>query len=272
MRRPRNGANSSSQRCFNPLRHRPGNAAVFELVANAIRPCLKCESRQHPFKASTHHMFKTTFATLCVTILLCAVCSSGAASDSAAAQAPPEATPHKPEVLETDDKLHLDFGDEHVVLPRGLQPSMLVTQSGSIILQGQIPEKSFPSSRMAYPWALSTRVSRDGGLSWSDIPLKSCENGLNMEGGIVQLHDGTILSLDTYIIPGEHPDEGIGQLYTSHDDWRTVTGPTDAVFDLPGIEFYGSSDDGGRPHAAQACIGGSSRCRTATCYARFMAG
>jgi hypothetical protein len=196
-------------------------------------------------------MIKTPFATLCVTILLCALCSSGAASENAPAQAASEATPHKPEVLETDGKLHLDFGEEHVVLPRGLQPSMLVTQSGSIILQGQIPEKSIPSSRMAYPWAMSTRVSRDGGLSWSDIPLKSGENGLNMEGGIVQLRDGTILSLDTYIIPGERPDEGIGQLYTSHDDWRTVTGPTDAIFDLPGIEFYGSSDDGGRPHAAQ---------------------
>jgi hypothetical protein len=72
-----------------------------------------------------------------------------------------------------------------------------------------------------------------------------------MEGGIIQLRDGTILSLDTYITPGERPNEGIGQLYTSTDDWRTVQGPIDAMFDLPDINFYGSTDDGGRPHAAQ---------------------
>ena len=196
-------------------------------------------------------MIKTTIATICLTIMLCAAYSSDVVAEGASAEAKVEATPHTPEVLESDSKLQLEFGEERVGLPRGLQPSMLVTQSGSIILQGQIPEKSFPSSRIAYPWAMSTRVSRDGGLSWSDIPLKSGENGLNMEGGIVQLRDGTILALDTYIVPGERPEEGIGQLYTSHDDWRTVSGPTDVVFDLPGIEFYGSSDDGGRPHAAQ---------------------
>jgi hypothetical protein len=195
-------------------------------------------------------MFRTQITALGLFILLCAVCSI-AAAESSPAEAGLEATRHKPEVLESDGKLRFEFGDERVVLPRGLQPSMLVTQSGAIILQGQVPEKSFPSKRMAYPWAMSTRVSHDGGLNWTDIPLKQGENGLDMEGGIVQLHDGTILSLDTYIVPGEQENEGIGQLYTSHDDWKTVTGPTDAVFELPGIEFYGSSDDGGRPHAAQ---------------------
>src|SRR4051812_39995173 len=104
-------------------------------------------------------MFRTLFATLGVTILLCTVCGRGTASESASAQAALEATPNTPEVLESDGKLHLEFGEERVVLPRGLQPSMLVTQSGAIILQGQVPEKSFPSKRMAYPSALSTRVS-----------------------------------------------------------------------------------------------------------------
>jgi hypothetical protein len=185
-----------------------------------------------------------------LTILLLTTCGAAKAV-SAEETAKLEATSRKPEVLETDGKLRCEFGEERVVLPRALQPSLLVAHSGAIILQGQVPEKSFPSKRMAYPWAMSTRVSRDGGLSWTDIPLKQGENGLDMEGGIVQLRDGTILSLDTYIVPGERPDEGIGQLYTSHDDWLTVSGPTDVVFDLPRIEFYGSSDDGGRPHAAQ---------------------
>lgn len=165
--------------------------------------------------------------------------------------APPEADKHTPEFILSDGAIRLTFGQERVVLPRGLQPSMLVMRSGSIVLQAQVPEKPFPSKRMTYPYAMSTRVSRDGGLSWTDIPLKPGENGLNMEGGIVQLKDGTILALDTYITPGERPDKGAGQLYTSSDDWRTVDGPTDVAFDLPGIDFSGSTDDGGRPHAAQ---------------------
>src|SRR5262249_39501741 len=51
--------------------------------------------------------------------------------------------------------------------------------------------------------------------------------------------------------PGGKPGEGVGQLYTSTDNWKTLNGPRDAVFDLPNAKFDGSSDDGGRPHAAQ---------------------
>jgi hypothetical protein len=196
-------------------------------------------------------MMRPPYSALIFAIVLSAACLSGAASERDSAMANVEAVANKPEVIEPDGKLRLEFGEERIVLPRGLQPSMLATKSGSIILQAQIPEKPFPSKRITYFSALATRVSRDGGLNWSDIPLKRGENGVNMEGGIIQLRDGTILALDTYITPGERPDEGIGQLYASHDDWRTVEGPTNVVFELPGIDFYGSSDDGGRPHAAQ---------------------
>ena len=177
--------------------------------------------------------------------------AAGRAPTTEPSVAPLEAKPNAPQVVQTDGTLRLEFGQERVVLPRGLQPSMLVTKSGSIVLQAQVPEKPFPSNRMTYPFAMSTRVSRDGGLSWTTIPLEPGENGLNMEGGITQLRDGTIVSLDTYITPGQRPGEGTGQLYVSTDDWRTVEGPIDVTFDLPGVEFQGSSDDGGRPHAAQ---------------------
>ena len=122
---------------------------------------------------------------------------------------------------------------------------------GALVVQAQVPEKPFPSARMTYFSAMGTVVSRDGGETWTDMPLKPGENGLNMEGGAVQLRDGTILALDTYITPGERPGEGVGQLYTSTDDWRTLDGPVDVAFHLPGVEFHGSTDDGGRPHAAQ---------------------
>jgi hypothetical protein len=126
-----------------------------------------------------------------------------------------------------------------------------MTKSGTMVVQAQLPDKPFPAHRISYPYALATVVSRDGGNTWTNIPLKPNDNGLNMEGGITQLKDGAILALDTYLTPGDRPGTGVGQLYTSTDDWRTVTGPTDVGFDLPGVKFDGSTDDGGRPHLAQ---------------------
>ncbi len=156
-----------------------------------------------------------------------------------------------PEMVEADGKLRLSFGEERMVLPRGLQPSLLRTASGALVVQAQVPEKPFPTSRMVYHSAMETRISRDDGKTWTIIPLKPGENGLNMEGGAVQLRDGTILALDTYITPGTKPDEGIGQLYTSTNDWRTLEGPKDVVFEIPGADFYGSKDDDNHPHDAQ---------------------
>lgn len=162
-----------------------------------------------------------------------------------------ERRPNIPDTIEADGKLRLDYTDEQLVLPRGLQPSMLCTKSGVFVVQAQIPEKPFPSSRMTYPWAMETRVSRDGAKTWTRIPNKPGENGLNMEGGALQLHDGTILALDTYITPRKNPDEGFGQLYISTNDWQTLEGPIDVPFSLPNIDFYISKDDGGHPHDAQ---------------------
>lgn len=153
-------------------------------------------------------------------------------------------------MVEADGNLRLDFGDEFVALPRGLQPSLLRTASGAYVVQAQVPEKTFPTTRIVYPSAMETRISRDDGRTWEKIPLKPGENGLNMEGGAVQLHDGTILALDTYVTPGSRPGQGVGQIYLSTNDWRTLDGPQDVAFDLPGVNFYGSKDDGGRPHEA----------------------
>ena len=164
---------------------------------------------------------------------------------------PDDAAGNVPEMLESDGKLRLEFGDERMVLPRGLQPSLLCTATGAFVVQAQVPEKTFPTDRMVYFSAMETRVSRDDGKTWNEIPLKPGENGLNMEGGAVQLRDGEIIALDTYVTPGKNPGEGFGQLYTSRDDWQTLEGPIDVPFELPGINFHASTDDGGRPHAAQ---------------------
>jgi hypothetical protein len=170
-----------------------------------------------------------------------------AAGQAAAKDAPADMLINYPSMVEADGRLRLDFGPEGVVLDRGLQPSMLCSAAGTLIVQAQLPEKSPPGGRMHYPSLLATVLSRDGGKTWTRTP----DNSLNLEGGITQLRDGTILALDTYITPGAKEDEGLGQLYLSRDDWRTVQGPQDAMFVLPGIDFYASSDDVGRPYIAE---------------------
>ena len=156
-----------------------------------------------------------------------------------------------PEMVEADGKLRLTFGEEMLVLPRGLQPSLLRTKTGTLIVQAQIPEKSLPSKRMVYPSAMETRVSRDNAKTWTVFPRPANANGVNLEGGVVQLRDGTIFALDTYITPGPKPNEGLGQVYASTNDWQTLEGPNDVPFELPDVDFYASRDDGGHPHDAE---------------------
>jgi hypothetical protein len=155
-----------------------------------------------------------------------------------------------PETLVADPRLSLDFGDERLILDDGLQPSMLCTKAGTLVVQSQLSTKPHPQPRIFYPYALRTVVSRDGGATWAEFPLKSGDNGVNLEGGVTQLRDGTILALETYVIPGARAGEGRGLLFSSRDDYRSLEGPVEITFALPGANFSGSTDDGGRPHAA----------------------
>ena len=54
--------------------------------------------------------------------------------------------------------------------------------------------------------------------------------------------DGTILLLDTFVMPGAAPDHGVGELWKSHDDLRTVEGP-----------FWASAIDIGGKQVGAAC-------------------
>lgn len=156
-----------------------------------------------------------------------------------------------PHMVEADGHLRFDFGEQRMILDGGLQPFLLCTKDGTLIVQVQSPHPPFASPRMHYPYAMWTAISRDGGKTWTRLPLKPGDNGLNTEGGTVQLRDGTILGLDTYITPGPREGLGLGQLYTSRDDWRTLSQPEEVTFDLPNINFKASKDDGGHPHEAQ---------------------
>ncbi len=155
-----------------------------------------------------------------------------------------------PQTILNDKRIQLSYDDERLVMDKGLQPSMLCTRKGNFVLQAQLPQKPLPQTRMFYPYALKTVVSRDGGHEWTEFPLKEGDNGVNMEGAITQLKDGTIMLLDTYVTPGEKPDTGEGQLYISTDEYQTLQGPFDITFNIPNADFDSSTDDGGRPHRA----------------------
>lgn len=191
-----------------------------------------------------------TILVLSVCLLLAGGSSVGLAAEGMQVAVRVEAKQNIPALIQSDGALRLSFGEERVILPRGLQPSLLCTRSGTLILQAQVPDKPFPSQRISYFSAMCTEVSRDGGLSWATIPLEKGKNGLDMEGGAIQLRDGSILALDTFVTPGPQPGIGMGQLYTSSDNWKTLDGPIDAIFEMPNAKFDGSTDDGGRPHAA----------------------
>jgi len=158
---------------------------------------------------------------------------------------------NSPSLIATDHALELSYGPEQMILPDGLQPTLLHTRSGTLVVQGQLSSKPLPTSRMHYPSELATVISRDGGATWTPYPHPADDNGVDIEGGALQLRDGTLIALDTYVVPAAQPHHGVGRLYLSHDDWKTLEGPLDAPFDLPHCDFYASSDDNGRPHQAE---------------------
>ena len=155
-----------------------------------------------------------------------------------------------PETLKADPRVSLCFGEQRLVMEGGLQPSLLGTAAGTLIIQAQTTEKPHPAKRISYPSAIETVISRDGGKTWIGFPRPPGENGLNFEGGALQLRSGRIIALDTYVTPAEGVGMGAGQLYVSDDDWRTLQGPIDISFRIPGVNFHGSSDDYGRSHDA----------------------
>jgi hypothetical protein len=173
-----------------------------------------------------------------------------AAADSPATAPTTRPVRNAPQTILSDPRVRLSFGTERMILDDGLQPSMLRTASGALVVQAQLSRKPHSQKRIFYPYALSTVVSRDAGETWREFPLKPGDNGVNMEGGAIQLKDGTILVLETYVTPGTTPGTGAGLLYQSSDDYRTLEGPIDVTFNLPRANFFGSTDDGGRPHAA----------------------
>lgn len=154
-------------------------------------------------------------------------------------------------VVARDPRVRVTAGEPVVAMEGGLQPFLFCSSRGTLVMQAQLPEKPWGTKgKMVYASRMATAVSRDGGRSWQPFVHKPRHDEVNLEGGVVELRDGTILMLDTYVVPGAEPGRGVGELWVSRDDWKTLEGPRDVPFDLPRVNFDGSSDDGGHPHRA----------------------
>jgi hypothetical protein len=150
--------------------------------------------------------------------------------------------------LKRDARLQLIPQEETLAVNGGLQPFSVITSKGTLLTQVHMPEQSHPSDRIHFYWRIGSYISRDSGVNWSRADQLGGANELYMEGGAIELRNGTFLQLDTYITPGE-PGYGKGLMLLSQDDLQTYEGPIEIDFELPGVNFDGH-DDGGNPHRA----------------------
>src|SRR5437764_13684458 len=125
---------------------------------------------------------RTFLATAC----LAATAAQMPPLNRAIAADPATTIKNTPQTILVDPALNLKFSEERMILPDGLQPSMLRTASGALVVQSQLSGKPHPSERIFYPYALATVISRDSGNTWLTFPLKPGDNGVNMEGGAIQ--------------------------------------------------------------------------------------
>lgn len=123
-------------------------------------------------------------------IALFLACSLQSISAPAVAETLIPLAANTPQILVNDSRVHLAFGLENLVIAGGLQPSMLYTREGSIVVQSHQPEPSLPSKRYVSHSAMGTVVSHNNGQTWSPFLPQSGHNGVNMEGGAIQLRDG----------------------------------------------------------------------------------
>jgi hypothetical protein len=136
------------------------------------------------------------------------------------------------------NQLKLDIGPERIILPEALQPFLIHTKTGRLVVTGQLP---VPLGTQ-FPGVYGTAASDDGGQTWKDpgVPGGSPFH----EGCVAHLRDGTTLLLQWSARGPDSDGNWIAKLWESRD-WKTLTGPFDAKLHLP--DAKGGFDDDGHP-------------------------
>lgn len=203
----------------------------------------------------THRMLKlakTPRISLCQALAASAAFSAASISSlaaSAEASSPPITGPAEvPRLItiENDPRLALAVGKTAVVMGNGgYQPFLFCSAQGTLFCQAQLDEKPFKSKgKVVYFLRIGTAISRDRGETWTRWTHQENHDDVNIEGGAVQCADGTILMLDTYV-PVDKPNHGIGELWKSNDDLRSLNGPFNVDFQVPKMNLAGTTNDMG---------------------------
>jgi len=138
-----------------------------------------------------------------------------------------------------------------VVLDGSQQPYLFATAKGTMFCQAQLHAPPFNTKgKTVYHVRIGTAVSRDGGATWSHWAAQENHDDVNIEGGAIERSDGTIMLVDTFVMPADQPEHGLIEIWKSRDDLKTVEGPHFVDCSLPKINWSGSTDDMGRPHKA----------------------
>jgi len=146
--------------------------------------------------------------------------------------------------LAEDGRLQLSLGEPVVVMTDGgYQPYLFCTAQGTLFCQAQLDEKPFHSKpKRVYHMRIGSAISRDQGRTWQPWTRDKNHDDVFIEGGGVACADGTIILLDTFVMLGKQADHGIGEVWRSRDDLRTLEGPSYVDFYLPTVEQLGTDD------------------------------
>jgi hypothetical protein len=180
-----------------------------------------------------------------VFILFSALCLTVGETFAEAVSAAQPAAPPQLRKIAGDDRLQLTMGQPTVVMNNGgYQPYLFATSKGTLFCQAQIEAKPFGTkNKMVYPnHRIGTALSRDLGITWQPWTHEAGHDDVFIEGGAVECADGTLFLLDTFIMPSPKSGYGIGEVWKSKDDLRSLQGPVDADFHLPKIQFGGTDD------------------------------
>ncbi len=193
-----------------------------------------------------------------IALLILGAPSAGIAAGSALPQeaaVTPDDVPPVPAVPQLkitapDPSVHLTMHPPVAVMSGdGRQPYLFCTAQGTLFCQAQMHALPFNSKgKRVYPVRIGTAISRDRGLTWTPWTHEANHDDVFIEGGAVQCADGTIVMLDTFIVSGGQADHGVGEIWRSRDDLRTLDGPATADFYLPTVRYTGSTEDDGRPY------------------------
>ena len=181
------------------------------------------------------------------TLVLAGLCTVGlAAAAETKPKRPHVKVPPRLATVVNDPRFALKMHAPVVLMSGdGRQPYLFVSSKGTLFCQAQLSLPPFNSKpKIVYHTRIHSVISRDGGASWTPWDPNPNQDPVFIEGGMVERRDGTILMLDTFVVPSDaKPGYGTGEIWKSTDDLRTVVGPIDADFHLPAVKWAGSTND-----------------------------